>query len=264
MRAHVWLAVLALTGCNLVLDLAPPPTSDADAAIDAVTIPAPLWSMSDDFEQGNLARWTGQVQSAGASIDVATSGALSGCCAMHAVVPAGATGYAYAIISWPQATPSYAAVDSGTIAVRANVRAVALDRDTREMAFDEGGEQGLSFATNGLGSADATTTWGFLLKNPANAGFSLQSTRDVALGDWHCVEFVINVASAGHLAIYMDDDPVSLREGDADTTVDVGWDSLQLGLAYASGQTDTEIFIDDAKIALYPDTYHAIHLGCTP
>ena len=70
-------AVLFLAGCSSLLDLQPPPAQDA--------IATPSWTFHDDFELGNLERWTRTtpIQSANGTFDITTSGAHAGCCAIH-------------------------------------------------------------------------------------------------------------------------------------------------------------------------------------
>ncbi|HEY3806091.1 MAG TPA: hypothetical protein VGL61_25990 [Kofleriaceae bacterium] len=252
-------ALLGLCACGSLLDLQPPPVP-ADAA-------APTWSFSDDFDLGDFRRWSQVVSSPNGTIEVGSGDSVSGCCALHATVAAGSgTGYQYALVAWPQADPPASPVTSGTIAIRARVRAVQLADDTRELSVAEGGTSATAFATSGLGANPSTPgfSWGFILSDPADANFTRQSANVIpdALGGWHCVELVVNVGSAGHLAIYLDGSPVAQIDGDAPTRPNVGWDSVEVGLGYASGSAPTEVWIDDAAVALYGDEMPGIHIGC--
>jgi len=249
-------ALLGLCACSSLLDLQPPP-APADAA-------APYWSFSDDFDLGDFRRWTQVVEAPNGTLEVGSGNSVSGCCALHATVEAGSSGYEYAMIAWPQ--DSAPPVTSGTIAIRARVQAQQLADDTRELSIAQGGTDATAFATSGLGASSAAPgfSWGFFLSDPAEANFSRQSANVIgdALGGWHCVEFDMTVGSAGHLAIYMDDSPVAQIESDVPTDAGTGWDSAQVGIGYASGSAPTELWIDDVVVALYTDAAPGIHIGC--
>lgn len=51
----------------------------------------------------------------------------------------------------------------------------------------------------------------------------------------------------------MDDQAVAQIQGDTNTTVNVGWDSVAVGLTYAAGTSPTNVLVDDVKAALYAD-----------
>ncbi len=252
--------VIFLAGCSSLLDLQPPPVP-----LDAVATPS--WTFHDDFELGDLQRWTRPtpIQSANGSFEIATAGAHAGCCALHASVAPTGTGFQYALEQWTHAAPMAPPVTSGTIAVRAFVRAAALDPDTRELSIAEGGSTPSSFTSAGLGRSDqgTGTTWGFILSDSSTESYPRQSTELVsdAIGGWHCVEYDLAVADAGHLALYMDG---ALQiAGDANTSASAGgWDSVSLGLDFSAGTAASEVYIDDVAIALYSDTSPTIHLGC--
>jgi hypothetical protein len=251
--------VVFLSGCSSLLDLQPPP-----APVDAIA--APSWTFHDDFELGDLGRWTTTtpIQSANGAFEIATTGAHAGCCALHASVTAPDSGFQYALEQWTQAAPAAPPVTSGTIAVRVYVRAVALDPDTRELSFAEGGSNPTAFTSAGLGRSDQGngTAWGLILSDPSTASYPRQSTHVVAdaLGGWHCVEYDVAVADAGHLAVYMDD--MLQIDGEANTMAATGWDSVTVGLGFSSGSAAAEVYVDDVEIALYSDTSPTLHLGC--
>lgn len=250
------LAVLLLAGCGSLLDLQPPP-------VPADAVGAPRWRFDDDFESGDLQRWTmtTPVQSNG-TFEIASSGAHGGAHALHVTAAAGGTGYQYALEQWTQATPAAPAASTGTIAVRAWVRAAALDVDTRELSFAEGGASPSAFTSAGLGHTNAGETWGFILSDESTASYPRQSEHVVedALGGWHCVEYDVAVADDGHLALYMDG---ALQiAGDATTLASHGWDSATIGLGFSSGAAMSDVYIDDVAIALYDDSAPVIHIGC--
>lgn len=250
-------ALVFLAGCGSLLDLEPPPVP-----VDPVG--APTWRFDEDFELGDLQRWTttAPVQSANGTFEIAHAGAHGGCCAMHVTVSPPGSGYQYALEQWTEATPMAAAVDTGTIAVRAYVRAVALDPDTRELSFAEGGSNPSAFTSAGLGQTPDGETWGFILTDESTTSYPRQSQDVVAdaLGGWHCVEYDVAVAEDGHLAIYMDG---ALQiDGDATTRTSQGWDSATIGLGFSSGTAMSDVYIDDVAIALYDDQSPTIHIGC--
>lgn len=251
------LALVFLAGCGSLLDLQPPPVP-----VDAVG--PPTWRFDEDFESGDLHRWTQAtpVQSANGTFEIAQSGAHAGCCALHVTASTPGSGYQYALEQWTQASPMAPAVQSGTIAVRAYVRAVALDPDTRELSIAEGGSNPRAFTSAGLGRTSAGETWGFILSDESTMSYPRQSQNVVgdALGAWHCVEYDVAVADNGHLALYMDG---ALQiDGDATTLASQGWDSATIGLGFSSGNAMSEVYIDDLSIALYSDTSPTAHLGC--
>jgi hypothetical protein len=252
-------ALVFLAGCSSLLDLEPPPVP-----IDAIATPS--WTFHDDFELGDLQRWTQTTpnQSTNGSFEIATSGAHAGCCALHASLSPPGKGFQYALEQWTQAAPVAPPVTSGTIAVRAYVRAVALDPDTREFSFAEGAANPTAYTSAGLGRSDKDdgTAWGFILSDSSTANYPLQSADLVAdaIGGWHCVEYDIAVADAGHLALYMDG-AVQIA-GDANTSAHIGWDSVTVGLDFSSGVAASEVYVDDVAIALYSDTSPTIHIGC--
>jgi hypothetical protein len=246
------LAVVFLAGCGSLLDLEPPP------------MPAPSWRFDEDFELGDLSRWTSTspVQSANGTFEIAHSGAHGSCCAMHVTVSPPGSGYQYALEQWTQATPMAPPIDSGTIAVRAYVRAVALDPDTRELSIAAGGSNPTAFTSAGLGRTADGESWGFILSDESTASYPRQSQDVVpdALGAWHCVEYDVAVGEDGHLALYMDG---ALQiDGDATTRASHGWDGVTLGLGFSSGTAASEVYIDDVSVALYSDVSPTAHIGC--
>ena len=55
---------------------------------------------------------------------------------------------------------------------------------------------------------------------------------------------------------------MSLIDGIADTIPTIGWDSVTVGLGYASGVAASDLMIDDVAVAIYADTSPGIHIGC--
>jgi hypothetical protein len=253
----MWRAVLFLTGCSSLLDLQPPPVP-----VDAIGTPS--WTFHDDFETGDLSRWTNPTpaQSANGMLEIATTGAHAGCCALHASATTPGPAFEYATERWTEASPPAPVFTGGTIAVRAYMRATALDPDTREISIAQAGTDPPVYANAGLGISDKHdgTAWGFILADGSTANYPLQSSMLIgdAIGGWHCVEYDVAVADAGHLAIYMDG---ALQiGGDANTRAQ--WDTVLLGLPFSSGIAASDVYIDDVAIALYPDTSPTMHLGC--
>ena len=162
-------AVIFLAGCSSLLDLQPPPVP-----LDAIATPS--WTFSDDFELGDLQRWTSTApfQSANGSFEIATTGAYAGCCALHASTSPPGTGFQYALEQWTQAVPMAPPVTSGTIAVRMYVRAAALDPDTRELTISEGGSKSKDIAESvGNGVDRGGSAWGKALDIEISGGAGL-------------------------------------------------------------------------------------------
>lgn len=248
-------ALAAGPACSAALDLEPPP----------IAVDAPYWTFSDDFERGELGQWSKTARSTAGALDVARTGAYAGCCALHARVDAGEVGFQYAMVAWPQTTPSAPPLTTGTIAVRARIKPLQLDDDTRQLSISEGGTGPTAYATAGLGATGTGgVSWGFLLHNPTTDNYVRRSSSvEPASPGWQCVELVVNVdASAGHLSIFTDDAALPTVQGDTNTTVHTGWDSATIGLGYASGGRTAEVLIDDVEIALFRDVAPTRHLGC--
>jgi hypothetical protein len=74
---------------------------------------------------------------------------------------------------------------------------------------------------------------------------------------------VINVDQThGNLAVFVDGATTPVVQNEIDTTTGKGWNSAQLGLNYTSGMATSELYFDDAEVALYRDLSPTIHLGC--
>ncbi len=238
-----------------------------DSGADAPA-PVPYWTFADDFETGDLRRWPTPNSSSNGVIGVVDAGAFAGCCALHVAVDAGAVGYQNVVKNWTAETPAVPPVTSGTMAMRARIRAIKLDRDTRELMMNRNNQTPNWYANAGFGNDGPGPSWGFILGNPSypvGGGYNRQSPNVIAdaLGGWHCVEFIVSVSGpAGHLAIFLDDQPTPQIQGDADTTVDNGWDAMAVGLGFSSGASASEVFLDDVRLALYRDMSPTIHVGC--
>ncbi|HET9627336.1 MAG TPA: hypothetical protein VFP84_38520 [Kofleriaceae bacterium] len=270
MRRALWLLVLA--GCNQLLGLEPPPapggTGNPDAAAggDApiATGRTPYWTFSDDFELGDFRRWSTGGTSPDAVLEVDHTVAAAGCCSMHARINAGAVGVAYKLITLQGDGPG-GTVTAGTLAMRARIKATQLAADTREIAIVQGGTSGSQFVTSGLGQiSGGGFGWGYDATDAAvdNRAKASTATVDDALGGWHCIEVVINLGDAGHVAIFSDDLAVPLVEDDFNTLAQPGWDSATFGLPFSSGSALTELYLDDAVVSLYHDSDRGIHIGC--
>jgi hypothetical protein len=268
-RALLAILIVLAPGCNSLLGLEPPPAPAGDGGATpgsdapSATGHTPYWTFSDDFELGDLRRWTKPGFNNNNAPSVTRDNAASGCCAMHAAVAAGASGFAYELITL-QGDGANGIVTAGTIAMRARIKALQLDHDTREIAVVEGGTQATQFATSGLGGDGGHFTWGYDVSDPGadNVGKVSSATVSDAIGGWHCIEVVIDVADAGHVAVFSDDAPTPLVDGDVNTLAAPGWDGAQIGLPFASGTTNAEILLDDAVVSLYHDRDRGIHIGC--
>lgn len=289
-RAARHLAVVASLGaacvaCSTLLDLTPPPGAgdagaDAAAAADGGApgddgapgdggspgAPDADFTFSDDFELGDLRRWTSTSVSAGDTLAVVDAGAYSGCCALQATTIAGGSSGAGAIETWP--TLGAPPVTSGTIAVRERLKVLALSDDTREFAITPAGT-GSDIGTGGIGAGSSGGfAWSVLVTDPANPSGDVgnsAATVPGADGQWHCAELVMNVSrSAGALSVFLDGQSVAMATLQTDTTEPAGWTSAQVGLAYSSGTSAANVLLDDVVIALYNDMRPRIHIGCGP
>ncbi len=281
----------AVTACRAVLGLTAPTPADAGAdaspTTDAGTDGAPVaesggdappveggrdagfvayWSFSDGFESGDFGHWDLSPAMSGAAPTVVTSGAHSGCCAMHATTGTGGPQYAYVMETWtsPTASPSAPGLTSGTVAVRAWIQTAALDPNTNELSFVQGQENPAYYAAAGLGGTSPPLYWGYDWNvPPGNNTSSSIPAGSAAETSYHCVEFVMNVGSAadgGSLAIFFDG--VLQKQTDVQTFVNGGWDSVGVGLWYSMGNAPSDLLVDDVTIGLYADEQPVIHIGC--
>ena len=89
MRVAILLALAgSASACSSILGLQPPPVP-----VDASS--PPVWSFLDGFESRDLSRWQ-TARSANGTLGVETTGAHTGCCALHATLDATGVGYQYA------------------------------------------------------------------------------------------------------------------------------------------------------------------------
>jgi hypothetical protein len=250
---------------GLVSDVAadmttPPSDSGQDSGLVA------YWSFSNGFDDGGFGPWDQPPAiSTGAMTTVVTSGAHTGCCAMHATTPTGATQNAYIMETWTTATPSAPVVNSGTVAVRAWIKTSEVDPSSQEIGLVQGEQGPTWYAAAGLEGTGPALHWGFDENVP---GFPDNASADASAGSaaeasYHCVEFVMNVGSAadgGGLAIFVDG--VAQIQASWPTSVDVGWDSAGVGLWYSAGNAPSDVLVDDVTVALYHDQSPVIHIGC--
>ena len=268
---HCWLT-LSLEPSGPVLDAAPGGPDVADAGGEAAGGGpdggfVPYWQFSDNFDTGNTNKWDNVAQTDVGTVAVATSGAYSGCCALHATTGTSQTWQIAGLVkSWTQSAQQ-PVTTTGTIAVRMRIHVLTIDPNSELVQLsDVGGGDATSFglypAHSGAGYSP-----GFFLENSAfPTGRSDQAVAGTtwADGDWHCVEFVLGVGqSAGALVGFVDGSSLPAFQGTAlDTEIANGYTTATVGIAYSSGQAAAELYVDDVVLALYRDMEPVPHIGC--
>jgi hypothetical protein len=233
---------------------------------DGPTGPTYYWTFSDGFESGDFSKWNNAPgQSANGTLSVVHSGAYAGCCALHVTASAGGVAYQYLMETWSSASP--ALVNGGTMAVRMRIKTTSLDTNSTQLSALQGGFNPTAYASAGLGGStpSSSVSWGYVYDDPSDGGYG-GSTLSAGSDDessYHCVEFVTNVASAengGGMAVFADN--VLQFHQNLTMTVNVGWDSMSVGLPNSSGNDATDLLVDDVVMSLYTDLSPAAHIGC--
>lgn len=251
------------------VDSGPDAPLDAGAQ-DGQTVFSPYWTFSDGFESGDLRHWTSQSMSNG-TLAVVDAGANTGCCALKATGNAGGVAYDSALKMWTTANPVAAAVTSGTVAIRFHLQVFSMAQNTNEIVFAENGAQFGASASAGLKEVSGLQ-WGLFLENAANPGgksLVAVGSEQLPQSQYHCVEFVTNVASSqGALSLFVDDrNPPGdgnwyAQQSGVDTLADAGWNSALVGIPFAEGDAGSSVLVDDVTISLYSDLQPVVHIGC--
>ena len=175
-----------------------------EAGSDAATGPVPYWRFDDDFELGDLRKWTTAAQAwGGASLVINGSGGVhSGSYAMHSTGPTGQPSAACGQETWTLAGQQ--PVNAGTVAARAWIRMVSIDTNMYLSALTQA-QQSPEIGIN-LGNDGNGFQWGIWMTTPNVNGGGNTSAATVAGADgvWHCLEWVLNVSSSGLVTVYVD------------------------------------------------------------
>jgi hypothetical protein len=237
----VKLGLVALAGCGRI-GFAPwsDASSDAAAACPSTAI------LCEDFETGDLSRWTQSVILPGCMAMVDTARPHGGAYALEGVVPAGSPPGDYAI-----ACDEIAPIGTGTFAMREwmNGAQTLIDFASPMQVLNEpacGGSQQhyILVACNSSGDWELSEAYPTLTEQPS-------ATACPAPGSWTCVELDYAFGAPNHIQLFVDDALVI----DAVPTSPIAAVS-QLAVGAANAQPNgAHIFVDDIVV----DTQH---IGC--
>ena len=246
-------SVLAgLVACEGVLDglaAGPAPAneggSDAPVGSDAgaaIVPPCPDAAFCDDFESGNLGKWTTVDPGPLVTVTVDDRDPRNGEKALHLVAPMGDGGITYAEVQHRLS----AVKTSGTIALRAWVLVhETLPDDTAFIVFRP---QGAPFPSIAIQSKEGRLTYFVSDATGSGAGIGGPVTAPLGVDSYVCVSVRITVGTTGHL--------FAMVGGTA--AVDVEIDTLAggpgigvagIGLPTVTTSKRTEIFFDDVAIS---------------
>jgi hypothetical protein len=212
-------------------DMAGAPADLAAADLSIAICPAGA-IFCDDFETGNLSKWTSSgVKKDAGSLTVQTATKLHGMYALRAIgngMPSPGDIDAEVEKDFPPTAPP--------LAVRANVYLPAgLGNFDSVIALYDTGTN--SFAIGG----DSNATW-VVSENEANAPDRHSDMVPVSAGSWHCVELVID--ATGMVTLFIDNHALI---GPWQRASNVSYSLLLVGIT-RSVDTDLTAFIDDVAI----------------
>jgi hypothetical protein len=224
---------------NVGPDVTPP----IDAGLDAG--PCGMSTFCDDFESGDLSKWTSLLQTNSGKVSVVETTKFAGRFALHATAgPSTPVNGIYPTVG-AGARVSVPVVTSGLLAVRARVlMPKILGAETTFLK---------AFGKNGKDDMNVKITNGGLVKADSDvpdAGPELTGTMGTPVAEWFCIEWQATIGVAGHQRILVNG-AVAL-DADESTFTAEGYDSVQVGFNAANGSVTQEIYFDDVVTATQP------------
>jgi hypothetical protein len=245
--ALAWLAACGRVGFDGAAADDGHAAGSADATVDSGSgsgkgsagCPAPRF-FCDDFESGDLGKWTGSDLDPGGTVVVDQIQAHSGSFALDATMPANASSaYAFAYAAFPRTT-------TGELAVREWVLPFSAPIDY-DLIFDLFDPPSDHYASPG---GDGSGMWA-VTEEPGQIDHP--STAAAGSGAWTCVELDYRFAGsdAGEIALYVND-AVVLDTPPADTAV--VFSQLDVGATRAQA-AGFRLLVDDVVLS-------TAHIGC--
>jgi len=229
-----WVAPLALlAGCGRLGFDAQDAGTDGNVA---VTCPADA-ILCDDFETGDLSKWSHQVLNGIApSVNVTTSVKHGGNHALQLSYPGGSGTSGTAAVAFPHM------VNTGTFAVREWV--LSPDPLTKfDLVLTETNRTTNQFVTAG---GNNSALWVSSEQNAAGLLIDHDSSVPTAIAQWTCVETVITLDAPPQVQLFIDGAQVLSVPLD---DMAPAYTETQIGLARAD-QAGDRLYVDDVAIAL--------------
>ena len=229
---------------DVVVDaVAPAVTPPIDASVDAG--PCGISTFCDDFESGDLSKWTSLLQTNSGKVSVIETTKFAGRWAMFATAgPSTPVNSIYPTVG-AGARVTVPVVTTGLLAVRAHVlMPKILGAETTFLK---------AFGKNGKDDMNVKITSGGLMKvdsDVPDAGPEITGTLGTPIGQWFCIEWQATIGAAGHQKVLVDG--ALAVDVDESTFTDEGYDSVQVGFNAANGSVTQEIYFDDIVTATRP------------
>lgn len=216
-----------------------------DGDVDAATWCPSFATFCDDFESGNLVKWTSLLQTNSGKVSVVGTKAFGGKNALYAVAgPSTPVNNTYPTVG-AGARVTVPVVTSGLLVVRARVFMPKFLGD--ETTFIK------VFGKNGIDDINVKITNGGLVKvdtDIPDAGPELTGTKGPPIDKWFCIEWQATIAAAGHQRILVDGEEI--LAADEYNLTSQGYDSVQVGFNAANGSVTQDIYFDDVIMATQP------------
>lgn len=218
--------------------------SPIDGGVDAGRCP-PFATFCDDFESGDLVKWTSLLQTNSGKVSVVGTKVFDGQNAFYALAgPSTPVNNTYPAVG-AGARVTVPVVTSGLLVVRARVFMPRFLGD--ETTFIK------AFAKNGVDDMNVKITNGGLVKvdtDIPDAGPELTGTKGPPIDKWFCIEWQATIGAAGHQRILVDGEEV--LAADEYNLTSQGYDSVQIGFNAANGSVTQDIYFDDVVMATQP------------
>jgi hypothetical protein len=230
---------------DVVVDtnVAPDVTPPIEASVDAG--PCGISTFCDDFESGDLSKWTSLLQTNSGKVSVVETMKFAGRWAMYATAgPSTPVLGVYPTVG-AGARVTVPVVTTGLLAVRAHVfMPKILGAETTFLK---------AFAKNGKDDMNVKITNGGLVKVDSDlpdAGPEITGTAGTPIGAWFCIEWQATIGATGHQKVLVDG--ALAVDVDENTFTSEGYDSVQVGFNAANGSVTQEIYFDDVVTATQP------------
>jgi hypothetical protein len=236
-----------------------------DAGADAVDAACPAFAtFCDDFEIGDLRRWGPENVTPPSSLVIDDSGPPHrGAYGLHFATKENRDGgvIVYTGGASIQSNP-FPAVSAGTIAVRFYVKGPTLPSDGTSLVW-------LTKAPSDQAELILATSYGAWRVEAlaGSLGATKVATSNVAFapGKWLCVEWVVDVGTAGRQQLFIDGNPAPVVTAAMDTIGDAthGYERAMIAVNN-QGEATQELFFDDFVVAVLPARADGPRIGCIP
>jgi hypothetical protein len=219
----------------------------ADAIVLVKTFSCPSFALfCDDFESGDLTKWTSLFQSNGGKVSVVDAPVFEGKHALRAFAP---TSTPIDASNPPTigagARVGIAPLSSGMFAFRARVFMTStLAPETTFVKV---------LAKNGVDDMNVKITVNGLLKEDTDIpdeGPELTASKVAPTNTWFCLEWQATIATTGHQRLILDGETV--LDTNENNFSSLGYDQVQAGFEASKGSLTQEVLFDDVVIATQP------------